>query len=244
MLHQFTAETGPHEGELQELLRAAGIHVVHVTGAQQIDPLLQLSQTQGHNGLMDRGSPVAKGKIGGVGHLQKTKAQAGIHRDQTLDLIHVGFVSRHRHHQLEETALEICAVVDHCGHPLRHIGTLQGVRPHRHRLLVGFLTLNIGDNALLVHAVGDLNGIAHRGGSNGLGVDLDVIDAIHQCQIAGRELKLVDRDPISLSGKLIYKPHRERMDNHTVVDLDYQLRFVKQPGRFSHQKRCGKGHEI
>ena len=127
---------------------------------------------------------------------------------------------------------------------LRHEGALHGIGAQRHRLLIVRLAVDIGDDALFIHAVTDLDGILHGGVRRGLDIQLDVINGVQQGQIAGGELELIDGDPIALLGVLLDEVHGKRMDDDAVVDLDNQLRAVKQPGRFLHQQNGGEGHKV
>ena len=103
----------------------------------------------------------------------------------------------------------------------RHIGTLQPVRPQGHRPLVQLLVVDVGDDTLDVHAVGDLHRVADGDFAGVLGVDLDEVDIIQQGEVPGGELELVHRDAVALPGKLLNQVHGQRVDDHRVVDLDH-----------------------
>ena len=110
-----------------------------------------------------------------------------------------------------------------CRKLLCDMSSLHRIRTQRHRLLVLFLRLNIRDNAFFVHAVRNVNNIVHGGICRCLGIELDIIEAIQQCQIPGCKLEFVGCNFISLSGILIHKMHGQRMYNHTVVNLNHKL---------------------
>ena len=244
MVHQLAAKIRPHKGFFQKFLRAGVYFAFRRAGAEQIDPLLQLAQAQSHNRLADGGGSMAQGEISRVDHLQQAEGQAGVHADHLLDLFHIWFVPGHLHHQAEKVALDIGAAVGFGGQLGRHIGALHGVGSQRRRLLIKLFAVNIGNNALFVHAVGNFHRIVHIFVGNCFAVDFDIINIVHQLQIAGRKLKFIDCDLISFLRKLFDKMHRERMNNHAVVDLNHQLVFVKELRRFLHQQHGGKGHKI
>ena len=208
IIHQLAAEVSPQEGALQEFLRPR-IHLVfRIAGTEQINPLLQLPQAQGHNGLGDRGRPIAQGKIGGVHHFQQAISQAGVRSDKLLNLLHVWLVLGDGHHELEEIALDVGAAVSLGGKLIRHVGALQAVRPKGYRPLVQLLIVNMGDDALDIHAVGDLHRIADGDLAGALAIDFDEMDIIQQGQVPGRKLELVHRHPVALPDILLHQMHR------------------------------------
>ena len=244
VIHQLTTEIGTQEGALQELLRAR-IHLVfRIAGAEQVDPLLQLPQAQGHDGLPDGGGPVAQGKIGGVDHFQQAIRQAGVGGDHLLNFLHVGLIPGDGHHELEEIALDIRAAVGLGGELARHIGPFHPVRPQGHRPLIGLRILNVGDDALDIHAVGHLHRVADGDLGGGLGADFDKVDVVQQGKVPGGELEVVHRHAVSLPDILLHQMHGQRVDNHRVVDLNHQVALVKQPGGLLHQQHGGEGHKV
>ena len=127
---------------------------------------------------------------------------------------------------------------------LRYKGSLHRVGAQRYRFLIVRLAVDVGDDALFIHAVTNFDGILHGGIRRSLDVQLDVINGIQQGQIAGGELELIDGDPIALLHILLNEVHGKWVDDDAVVDLDDQLRAVKQAGRLFHQQNRGEGHEI
>ena len=110
-----------------------------------------------------------------------------------------------------------------CRQLLCDIGSLHRICAQRHRLLVLLLRLDIGDNALFMHAVCNVNNIMHGGICRCFGIELDIVQTIQQCQISGCKLEFVGRNLISLPGILIDKMHGQRMYDYTVVNLNHKL---------------------
>ena len=66
----------------------------------------------------------------------------------------------------------------------------------------------------------------------GFTVDFNIINAVQQGQIPGRELEFVHRDLVAFFSKLVYEAHRQRVNDNAVVNLNHQLRLVEKPGVF------------
>ena len=127
---------------------------------------------------------------------------------------------------------------------LRHISALQRIHLQFQCLLVELLPVYSHRNALFLHAAGNFNDIFQCELWCALKIQFDVVDAIQNPQIPRRKLKLIDRDLVSLLRVLLYHPHSQRMNDHTVIDLNDQFRLVKQPGGLFHQQSSGKRHKI
>lgn len=98
------AEVRPEEGGLDEFLLQAGILLPE---AEQIDPLLELSQTENHQSLLYRLDLVAQGKVSGIDQLHQREGQGDIPGDDLGDLINIRLVPGDSDHQLEEVALHV-----------------------------------------------------------------------------------------------------------------------------------------
>lgn len=80
------AEVRPEEGGLDEFLLQAGILLPE---AEQVDPLLELSQTEDHQSLLYRLDLVAQGKVSGIDQLHQREGQGDIPGDDLGDLVNI-----------------------------------------------------------------------------------------------------------------------------------------------------------
>lgn len=108
-LSQLHTEVRSQEGGADQLLLYSHIFL---TETEQIDPLLELPQTEDHQRLLHRLDLIAQGKVGRVHQFHQRECQGDISGDDLGNLIDIRLVLGNGDHQLEEVALHMVNPVD------------------------------------------------------------------------------------------------------------------------------------
>ena len=91
---------------------------------------------------------------------------------------------------------------------------------HNKCLLIQVLIINTSSNTLFLHTMGQIYNVADAGVSHCLKINLNVIKFVNNGEVAGRKLKIVYCQLVTLFRVPLHKPHGQGVNNHILPHLN------------------------
>ena len=212
--------------------------------AEHIDPLAELSDSQGHQRLAYGRGPAPQREIRGVDQLEEGVGKARVAADNRLDFRHIRFFLCHRYHQLEKVSLHIVYFIRLCCQSFGDMVSLQIIHTQTESIIISLLAVNSCSNTLLSkafrHPDNVFQGMALTIPQFSVYTETDKVRIFQYAEILWRKLEIVDSKLITLSMVFLYNWHCQRMDNQIIFNLDDHLVFLKNFGQIPKQQGWGK----